>query len=63
MSREDLLSKLGGRIPGAESLDDQGLLAIFCEGMVSASNLFVVENGVTTAKPRVPRQTGDSDAS
>lgn len=63
MSRDDLLSKLSGRVPGANSLENRDLLEIFCEGMVSTSNLFVAENGVTTAKPRVPRQVGGSDAS
>ena len=52
LSREEIIARFKGRVPGAESMTHEELLAIYCEGMVSASNMFVVENGVVTNKPQ-----------
>lgn len=52
LSREEIITRFGGKVPGAESMSHDELLAIYCEGMVSASNMFAVENGIMTRKPK-----------
>nr|WP_281129469.1 hypothetical protein [Sphingomonas sp. AR_OL41] len=54
LTREQLLEKLQGRVPAAETLDLDHLRAIYAEGMVSASGVFEVVDGVTV--PRSPHQ-------
>jgi hypothetical protein len=49
MSREKLLKHLLGRVEGAEAMERDDLLAIYCEGMVSVSGMFKVKDGVTSA--------------
>jgi hypothetical protein len=46
LSREELLKRLAGRVPDAAQMPDDELLAIYCEGMVSASGMFKVMDGV-----------------
>lgn len=45
LSREELLKRLNGRVPNATELPDDELLAIYCEGLVSASGLFEAVKG------------------
>jgi len=52
LPREEIIARFGGRVPGAESMSHDELLAIYCEGMVSASNMFAMENGIVTNKPK-----------
>ena len=46
LSREELLKKLAGRVPDAAQMPDDELLAIYCEGMISAGGMFKVVGGV-----------------
>ena len=46
LSREELLKKFASSVPGAEQMPDDELLAIYCEGMVSAGGIFKVVDGV-----------------
>jgi hypothetical protein len=46
LSREELLKRLAGRVPDAAQMPDDELLAIYCEGMVSAGGMFKVVDGV-----------------
>jgi hypothetical protein len=46
LSREELLKKLASSVPGAAQMPDHELLAIYCEGMVSAAGIFKVVDGV-----------------
>lgn len=46
LSREQLLKRLAGHIPATTDMPDDELLAIYCEGLVSASGMFKVVDGV-----------------
>jgi len=49
LSREELLKRLTGKLSGTEQMSDDELLAVYCEGMVSASGLFKMKDGVIQA--------------
>ncbi len=51
LPREKLLSRLQGRLPGAENMPVGQLRAVYCEGLVSASGFFEVVDGVITSQP------------
>ena len=58
LPREKLLSHLQGNVPGAGTMPVDQLRAIYCEGLVSASGVFEVVDGVVTShltkgKPQV----------
>jgi hypothetical protein len=46
LSREELLTRLAGHDPGADDMSDDELLAAYCEGLVSASGMFKIVDGV-----------------
>jgi hypothetical protein len=52
LSRDEIIARFQGRVPGADSMSHDEVLAIYCEGMVSASDMFAVENGIVTKKPK-----------
>jgi hypothetical protein len=49
LSREELLKRLSRGVRGAENMDDDELLAIYCEGLVPVSGMFKVVDGVVQA--------------
>lgn len=59
LTRDQLLEKLDGRVPGAAEMDDGQLLAVYTEGMVSALGIFEVVDGVTMARSARPEATSD----
>jgi hypothetical protein len=46
LSREELMKRFVGRVPGAAQIPDDELLAIYCEGLVAGGGLFKVVDGV-----------------
>ncbi|HEV7659328.1 MAG TPA: SEC-C domain-containing protein [Allosphingosinicella sp.] len=50
LPRDKLLEHLSGRVEGAETMERDDLLAIYCEGMVSASSVFKVKDGVISSE-------------
>ena len=51
MTRDDILRRLASRVPGANLMNREDLLAVYCEGLVSAADAFEVEDGIITSKP------------
>jgi hypothetical protein len=53
LSREELLKRLAGCVPDAAQMPDDELLAIYCEGLVGAGDMFKVVDGVIQTSPNV----------
>ena len=62
MRREELLEKLGVRVEGVDQMDVDHLRAVYAEGIVSASGMFEVVDGVMHARAAGARSAADGPA-